>query len=186
MAAKRLTADAMANVINNAWLRPSWKNPYYFIKSNSQTILENWATDTANFTNSKVQSTFINQPAGGTNAHNAWKDFASTDTQFTTNNDTAIGPTMEVNYGKDISVFDLESVDIHYLKVPRRVRLTPEQVDLTEDVSQILEFPDYVCREIIKELVILILAHTNNPKLQYYAQVNNINPAPAQPEQGKK
>jgi len=36
---------------------------------------------------------------------------------------------------------------------------------LTEDTSQIMEFPDYVNQEIINELVHLVMVHSNDPRL---------------------
>ena len=181
-AAKRITADAMANVINNAWLKPSPKQPYYFVQNNERAIAANWAARQSEFDNARVKETFINKKAGNTNAHNAWEDseINPVNPTFTSSQDGAIGPNMEIDFGKDRSIFSLYSVDINYLKVPQMIRLTPDQIDMTADESQILEFPEYVCREIIKENVLLILAHTGNPKLQYYATVNNTNPAPAQ------
>lgn len=72
----------------------------------------------------------------------------------------------EIRYGKDNSVFVLEKVFIDYIKAPQTIRLTQEQVDLTEDTSQIMEFPDYVCQEIINELVALVMENTADPRLQ--------------------
>lgn len=72
----------------------------------------------------------------------------------------------EIRYGKDNSVFILEKVFIDYIKAPQTIRLTQEQVDLTEDTSQIMEFPDYVCQEIINELVTLVMENTADPRLQ--------------------
>ena len=40
--------------------------------------------------------------------------------------------------------------------------LTQEQLDYTEDNSQILEFPDYVCQEIINELVHLVMENNSD------------------------
>lgn len=71
----------------------------------------------------------------------------------------------EIRYGNDNSVFELEKVLIDYIKAPQEIRLTQEQVDLIEDVSQQLEFPDYVCDQIINELVILIMENTADPRL---------------------
>ncbi len=72
----------------------------------------------------------------------------------------------EIRYGKDNSIFVLEKVFIDYIKAPQTIRLTQEQVDLTEDTSQIMEFPDYVCQEIINELVTLVMENTADPRLQ--------------------
>ena len=77
----------------------------------------------------------------------------------------------EIRYGKDNSVFVLEKVFIDYIKAPQTIRLTQEQVDLTEDTSQIMEFPDYVCQEIINELVTLVMENTADPRLQSHSIV---------------
>lgn len=71
----------------------------------------------------------------------------------------------EIRYGKDDSLFQLVEVQIDYVKCPQFIRLTQEQIDLTEDTSQIMEFPDYVNQEIINELVHLVMERANDPRL---------------------
>lgn len=71
----------------------------------------------------------------------------------------------EIRYGKDDSLFQLVEVQIDYIKCPQFIRLTQEQIDLTEDTSQIMEFPDYVNQEIINELVHLVMERVNDPRL---------------------
>lgn len=73
---------------------------------------------------------------------------------------------MEIRYGQDNSVFILEKVLVDYIKAPQTIRLTQEQVNLTQDTSQIMEFPDYVCQEIINELTMLVMENTADPRLQ--------------------
>jgi hypothetical protein len=75
----------------------------------------------------------------------------------------------EIRYGKDDSLFQLAEVQIDYVKVPQHIRLTQEQIDLTEDTSQIMEFPDYVNQEIINELVHLVMTRTSDPILPTHA-----------------
>ena len=65
----------------------------------------------------------------------------------------------------DDTLFTLEKVFVDYIKNPQHIRLTQEQVNLTEDTSQIMEFPDYVCQEIINELVHLVMENTADPRL---------------------
>jgi hypothetical protein len=84
---------------------------------------------------------------------------------------------MIIDYGKDNSIFKLDSVNVNFLKVPKRVRITPEQIDMTEDFSQIMEFPDYVCREIVKEVLMLILAKNGDASLQANVAVNQSIPS---------
>ena len=77
----------------------------------------------------------------------------------------------EIRYGKDDSLFQLVEVQVDYVKVPQHIRLTQEQIDLTEDTSQIMEFPDYVNQEIINELVHLVMLRTNDPQLGNHMQM---------------
>ena len=91
---------------------------------------------------------------------------------------------MEIRYGADNSVFELSRVYIDYIKAPQHVRLTQEQLDLTEDTSQVLEYPDYVCQEIINELVHIIMENIGDQKLQTHPVVSQsiANPAQQQTE----
>ena len=92
---------------------------------------------------------------------------------------------MEIRYGQDNSVFILEKVLVDYIKAPQTIRLTQEQVNLTEDTSQIMEFPDYVCQEIINELTMLVMENTADPRLQTNTTVTQsiANPAHQQAPQ---
>lgn len=87
---------------------------------------------------------------------------------------------MEIRYGHDNSVFSLEKVFIDYIKSPQTIRLTQEQVNLTEDTSQIMEFPDYVCDQIINELTMLVMENTADPRLQTNTIVTQSIANPAQ------
>ena len=92
---------------------------------------------------------------------------------------------MEIRYGHDDTVFTLVKVFVDYIKTPQHIRLTQEQVNLTEDTSQIMEFPDYVCQEIINELTMLVMENTADPRLQTNPTVTQsiANPAQAQTPQ---
>lgn len=79
----------------------------------------------------------------------------------------------EIRYGKDDSLFQLAEVQVDYVKCPQFIRLTQEQIDLTEDTSQIMEFPDYVNQEIINELVHLVMERVNDPRLSNNMQISN-------------
>ena len=52
------------------------------------------------------------------------------------------------------------------------IELTEEQLDTIEDTSQIIEFPDYVCYEIINEFAKLLLENSSDPRLQTHLPVN--------------
>ena len=79
---------------------------------------------------------------------------------------------IEIRCGRDNSnTFSLSAVQIDYVKAPQFIRLTQEQLDSDEDISQIMEFPDYVNQEIINELVNLIMRKTNDPSLNTHIQM---------------
>ena len=86
----------------------------------------------------------------------------------------------EIRYGRDDSLFELVGVYVDYIKAPQTIRLTQEQVDLTEDTSQIMEFPDYVCQEITNELTMLVMENTADPRLQTNTTVSQSIANPAQ------
>ena len=87
---------------------------------------------------------------------------------------------MEIRYGADDSIFQLKKVFVDYLKAPQHIRLTQEQIDRTADTSQIMEFPDYVCQEIINELVHLIMENSSDNRLQTHIPITNTIANPAQ------
>lgn len=79
---------------------------------------------------------------------------------------------VEIRCGRDKSnVFSLSAVQIDYVKAPQFINLTQEQLDSDEDISQVMEFPDYVNQEIVNELVNLIMRKTNDPSLSTHIQM---------------
>ena len=60
---------------------------------------------------------------------------------------------------------------IDYIKTPEKIELTEEQLD-GEDKTKRMEFPDYVCYEIINEFVKLLLENASDPRLQTNIPIN--------------
>ena len=96
---------------------------------------------------------------------------------------------LEIRYGTDTSIFDLDGdvggrVYIDYIKAPQNIRLTQEELDWTEDRSQMLEYPDYVCQEIVNELVHIIMENISDQRIQTHPVVSQsiANPAQQQTE----
>lgn len=87
---------------------------------------------------------------------------------------------LEIRYGTDISIFELKKVLIDYIKTPQNIRLTQEQLDKTEDISQMLEYPDYVCQEIVNELVHIVMENISEQRLQTHPLVTQSIANPAQ------
>ena len=90
---------------------------------------------------------------------------------------------LEIRYGKDNSVFALSKVYVDYIKTPQYIRLTQDQIDEVEDTSQLLEFPDYVCQEIVNELVKLLMENASDPRLQTNIPINQTIANPGQQDQ---
>lgn len=204
-AATRLTADAYSQVLDNFWNRPTYKRPYYYIH-NVNTFKDTGFTEETTPTNS-----YGNGQSGATDAIVSEKDYGKDGQKNTiisgegTPTSINIGNIknssliergqelrygnvsdvrMEIRYGSDDSIFTLKKVYIDYLKTPQHIRLTQEQLDRTEDTSQMLEFPDYVCQEILNELVHIIMENISDQRIQTHPVVSQsiANPAQQQTE----
>ena len=201
-AAKRLTADSWSVVINDYYNRPLPWRPYFYIHNVNinNTLPTNPITeDNPNGTDvsAKYSVTINDKPEnnGGVEEEPGRSNFPRTiklgqpfqDTNISTvERETAMrygnasNVRLEVRYGSDDSIFELQKLFVDYIKVPQVIRLTQEQVDLIEDTSQIMEFPDYVCQEIINELTMLVMENTADPRLQTNTIVTQSIANPAQ------
>ena len=248
--ARRLTSDMWSQIINNFYLRPMYKRPYYFIHNvNTSTELptnpsNGWKSGTDQDIQTVKEGTILtlryNTGLGHVNVDVEVQVWPSDEyarivdprdhvmKYFTLDGKTILdvyeeatpqcvkvgdiigglpktitigkqsksliekeaanrygnaSPVrMEIRYGKDKSVFELDKIYVDYIKTPQHIRLTQEQLDLTEDTSQIIEFPDYVCQEIINELVKLMMENASDPRLQTNIPINQsiAQPAPQQ------
>ena len=199
--ATRLTADSWSQIVTDIYNRPSPMRPYYYIHNQASSITIPTNPVTGNGTPSNTNPagyTGTDMPIGGYKVTSddesiATSDGAGSNFQRTfklkngeVSKDISLveKPTAvrvanpsnvrcEIRYGKDDSLFQLVEVQIDYVKSPQFIRLTQEQIDLTEDTSQIMEFPDYVNQEIINELVHLVMEHSNDPRLGNNIQMTN-------------
>lgn len=201
-AAKRLTADAWSTIINDYYNRPTPERPYYYIHNvNTRTTIPTnpYLSDVTDVTktngtdmNGTYKVTSNNDSGNVINLPRTIKNGTDDQSQSLVEKNAAIrygnasNVRMEIRYGKDNSIFVLQNILIDYLKVPQFIRLTQEQLDLTEDTSQIMEFPDYVCQEIINELVNLVMENTADPRLQTHIPVNQSIAGPAQQQEQPK
>jgi hypothetical protein len=204
-AARRLSTDMYTQILNNAYLRPMYKRPYYYI-SNVNTSNGAYSDSTGlTPTNNQMDSHILQYNNGsndlgsvGTPGHNYASDaYASSnlvDAENTAGDRLANPSTvrLELRFGNDDSVFVPNKVYIDYLKAPMYIRLTQEQINSTLDYSQTLEFPDYVCFEIVNIFTRLLMENAGDPRLQTNMPINNtiINPVlqqqQAQAQQAQK
>lgn len=199
--ATRLTADSWSQIVTDIYNRPSPMRPYYYIHNQASSITIPTDPVTGNGTPSDTNPagyTGTDMPIGGYKVTSddgsvATSEGAGSNFQRTlklkngeVSKDISLveKPTAvrvanpsnvrcEIRYGKDDSLFQLVEVQIDYVKSPQFIRLTQEQIDLTEDTSQIMEFPDYINQEIINELVHLVMEHSNDPRLANNIQMTN-------------
>lgn len=142
--AGRLTAQMYSGIINNYYLKPSLKKPYFYVHQDAQPQI--LASDSE-----------ANQPAGSTISN-------------------ASEVKLELRYGKLDPILALDKVYVDYLRSPRLIRLTEAQLDADLDTSQTIEFPDYVIYEIIKELVVLLMENSSDPRLNTNLPINQAIP----------
>ena len=192
--ATKLTADSWSSVVDDVYNQPTKKRPYYYIHNQNDIYLD-YKNELTN-KNSQIPSNVLinsNDPSDS-NTDELFeypnKGFARS---FDFDGDDMIGPNetnnliekpsgsrhanssrvkVEIRCGRDKSnVFDLSAVQIDYVKAPQFIRLTQEQLDSDEDISQVMEFPDYVNQEIVNELVNLVMRKTNDPGLNTHIQM---------------
>ena len=93
---------------------------------------------------------------------------------------------IEIRFGEDDSVFTPEYAYIDYIKAPMFIQLTYDDITSTVDNTRILEFPDYVCFEIVNEFVKLLMENASDPRLQTNFAINQTVADPTVNTQGSK
>ena len=215
-AATRLTADAYSQVLDNFWMKPSYKRPYYYIHNINQYVTNPTNPVAQNQLDLKGGTDISeidvhqyrdknNQLVDDTDFHGNFIGVIPEGDEIPTyiqlrdsNGDPATFSNIErtgqvrygnvstvrceIRYGTDRTLFELIGVYIDYIKTPQHIRLTQEELDWTEDKSQMLEFPDYVCQEIVNELVHIVMENISDQRLQTHPVVSQsiANPAQAQ------
>lgn len=152
--ANRGTSDNQVGTVNNYYFKPSVKKPYYYIN---------------NITTSAVYPTTDNI-----------QSINNTDIVADNRYGNTSKVRMEIRYGKDSSKFEVKKLYVDYLRVPKLIEITQDQIDEVTDNSQILEFPDYVCQEIINETVALVMENASDPRLRTNIPVSQSIASPGQ------
>lgn len=147
--ARKLTSDIYPSILTNAYLKPSVKNPYFFI--NTRTVSKK--TESNDSDNTQSLAKIIEGSS------------ASSESLEETKN------VLELKCG-DTTYYKPNKVYIDYIKTPVKIELTHDDLHYLEDNTQTLEFPDYVCYEIINELTKLVLENASDPRLQTNFPIN--------------
>lgn len=198
-AATRLTADAYSQVLDNFWNRPTYKRPYYYIhnvnanaKIPTNPYNSGKGTDAVVATGEGVKNlgedgngnTIVEGTGTPKTINIGGSDYSAVEKGAELRYGNVSRVRLEIRYGTDTDIFKLKNVYIDYIKSPQNIRLTQEQLDHTDDKSQMLEFPDYVCQEIINELVHIVMENISEQRLQTHPVVSQsiANPAQQQTE----
>lgn len=142
--ANKLTSNQWPTVINNAYMRPSVKRPYYYIIN-------------------------LEDPEKGMIPDSQKNELVISGSEKRYGNATK--PIMQIKCGNDPR-YTLRCVYVEYLRAPEHLSLNQEQLDAYADTTQVLEFPDYVIYQIIDQLVAVVLENTSNPRIQTHTVVN--------------
>jgi len=150
--ARRLTADMASGILHNVYMKPDYKRPYFYI--NNISGFENLEND-ANVDNKNVDNTVTDSvKPDDTRKSNVSK------------------VRLELRFGDDDSIFEPVAIYVDYIKSPMFIRLTLDDIHTVEDNTRPLEFPDYVCYEIVNEFVKLLMENASDPRLQTNYAVN--------------
>lgn len=135
-AAKQLTSDRYAGILNNYYLKPTPKRPYYMLKS-SDTMVQSTLQEPADVDYNRVA-----------NVYNSL---------------------LKIECGNG----SVSKIEIDYVRAPQKIELTDEDIFNIDDNSPHLEFPDYVCFEIVNIFTKLLMENAGDPRLQTNLAVNN-------------
>ncbi len=140
---KKLNSGMVSGLIDNYYNKPSISNPFYYLHNSSTSIPSS------------------NNDPSINNGYRLEGDRKG-----------SINPVkIEIRYGNDDSAI-VSKLHVDYLRVPRYITISQDQLDAENDTTQIMEFPDYACYEIIKELVALLMENSSDPRLNTNVPIN--------------
>jgi hypothetical protein len=151
IAAKRVTSDSYAGILNNYYLRPTAKRPYYMLKSSDKPIP---SEDTQTLTSEEETQDSSDRTPNRSNKYHSQ---------------------LEIKCGNG----KVSKIEIDYVRAPQKITLTDDNVIDIIDTTPQLEFPDYVCYEIINIFVKLLMENAGDPRLQTNLAVNTTIPSGA-------
>jgi hypothetical protein len=79
---------------------------------------------------------------------------------------------LEIRVGDERTKKTPTSAYVDYLKTPKVINLTDDDLENDDDLTAELEFPEYACFEIINEFVKLLLENASDPRLQTNIPIN--------------
>ena len=138
--AKRLTADMAAGILHNVYMKPDYKRPYYYINNVNNDGYNSTSNISTNANTSPVEEDVLTDSKKAADIRRS----------------NASHVRLELRFGADDSLFTPVRLFVDYIKSPMFIRLTYEDITSTEDGTRALEFPDYVCYEIVNEMLVIL------------------------------
>lgn len=161
---RRLTANQFPAIINNAYLKPSYKNPYFYIN----TSMEAGKVSTM----AAIKNILDPCAKGDCESPVEHDEIKSLDPccnkDIITGNE---GILMEILCGTN-KYYSPDVVYVDYLKVPDIVNLSWEDVNGVGDTTPECEFPDAVAYEIINIFMKLLFENAGDQRLQTHFAIN--------------
>lgn len=155
---RRLTANQFPAIIKNAYLKPTYKRPYFYINTSGE----------GGRLSIEIEEQNILDPCGIITQDCTTEDDILNPGQQTC---PRYGKPMEIRCGKNKGFYpDIAYVD--YLKIPKLINLTWDDIKSVEDNTAECEFPDAVAYEIINIFTKLALENASDQRLQTHFAIN--------------
>lgn len=169
--ARRLTADMAAGILHNVYMKPDYKRPYYYINNINLDNYNGDLTIPTRAVTSAIEDPRRKNPeiTSDIYEHHIRTDSAKEENTRLSNTSKV---RLELRFGADDTLFKPVKLYVDYIKSPMFIRLTYDDITSTEDKTRVLEFPDYVCYEIVNELVKLLMENASDPRVQTNYAVN--------------
>ena len=162
---RRLTANQFPDIINNAYLKPTYQRPYFYINESGEAgklstdLLIKQYLDPCDISGCEL-------PEWKAQLQEVLKPCCEPRPT-----DDCSGKLMEIRCGKN-KFYTPDVVYVDYLKLPQIINLTWEDVNGVEDTTPECEFPDAVAYEIINIFVKLLFENASDPRLQTHFAIN--------------
>lgn len=147
---RRLTANQYPAIIQNAYLKPTYNRPYFYITDSlySEELAREYENESDDCKDVPVYKEDYSNPC----SYEERK-------------------IMEIRCGRN-NIYYPDKVFVDYLRKPKQINLTWNQVKSVEDTTLECEFPDAVAYEIINIFVKLLLENASDPRMQTHFAIN--------------
>lgn len=191
---RRMTADTYPMILQNHYMKPSHKRPYWYISNRNSG--DGKSGDVIDFNGHNITPTNYDRDlAIRDNNYEDWnpsdknegldpndkpdyRDYEYVNLKNIGDRTTHRAPLHIEIHGGDDKKWELDKVYITYLKAPMYVSMTEDDVLSIEDTTMNMEFPDYICYEIINLFVWLVMENQSDPRMQTNPIMNKTIPTP--------